>query len=68
MLYPSLASCCQDPISPIVATQLYQVSPLDLRVFVSVPLLLLVVALVATWIPANRARKVDPGEMLRIEN
>jgi ABC-type antimicrobial peptide transport system permease subunit len=51
----------------IVATQLYQVSALDPRVLVSVPLLLLAVAFLATWIPANRARKVDPGEMLRIE-
>jgi ABC-type antimicrobial peptide transport system permease subunit len=51
----------------IVASQLYGVSPLDPWVFISVPLLLLVVALLATLIPANRARKIDPANLLRME-
>jgi predicted permease len=50
-----------------VASQLYEVSPLDPRVFFSVPLLLLSVAVLATVIPANRARKIDPADMLRTE-
>ena len=50
----------------LVASQLYGVSPLDLAVFVSVPLLLLAVALVATFIPANRVRHVDPADLLRM--
>jgi hypothetical protein len=52
----------------IVETQLYGVSVLDPLVFVAVPFLLLGVALVATWIPMNRIRKVDPGELLRVSN
>jgi len=51
----------------VVASQLYQVSSLDAAVFVAVPLVLLAVALSATWIPADRARKIDPAEMLRTE-
>ena len=52
----------------IVETQLYGVSALDPLVFVAVPFLLLGVALVATWIPMNRIRKVDPGALLRTEH
>ena len=51
----------------VVASQLYQVSSLDAAVFVAVPLVLLAVAFSATWIPADRARKIDPAEMLRTE-
>jgi ABC-type antimicrobial peptide transport system permease subunit len=51
----------------IVASQLYGVSPLDLPVFVSVPLLLLAVAALAALVPANRARRIDPADMLRME-
>ena len=54
-------------LGEVLASQLYQVSPLDLGVFVSVPLLLLAVAVAATFLPANRARKIDPAEMLRRE-
>jgi ABC-type antimicrobial peptide transport system permease subunit len=49
----------------VVASQLFGVSPLDVVVFVSVPFLLLSVALVATFIPASRVRSVDPADMLR---
>jgi len=50
----------------IVASQLYEVSPLDPAVFASTPLLLLAVAVLATLVPASRARRIDPADMLRI--
>jgi putative ABC transport system permease protein len=51
----------------MLASQLYEVSPLDPRVYVSVPILLLSVAVLATLLPASRARKVDPADMLRMK-
>jgi putative ABC transport system permease protein len=44
---------------------LFQVEPVDLTTLVTVPLVLVVVALVAAWIPARRATQVDPIQALR---
>ncbi len=44
----------------IIAGLLYGVHPIDVIVFVAVPLILLVVAFLATYIPARRATMVDP--------
>ena len=46
--------------APMIAGLLYGVHPIDVIVFVTVPLILLVVALLATYIPARRATIVDP--------
>jgi putative ABC transport system permease protein len=46
---------------------LFHVAPLDVTTFVVVTLLLSGVALVACWIPAQRATRVDPVASLRAE-
>ena len=44
----------------LIAGLLYGVHPIDVIVFVTVPLILLVVAFLATYVPARRATMVDP--------
>src|SRR5580704_2627833 len=46
--------------APAIAGLLYGVHPIDVIVFVTVPLVLLLVAFLATYIPARRATMVDP--------
>jgi len=48
-----------------VASQLYGVRPIDPEVFLSVPILLMVVSLLASYVPARRATKIDPIVALR---
>lgn len=48
-----------------MATLLYGVRPHDPGVFIAVPMLLFVVALIASFIPAWRATRVDPNVVLR---
>jgi predicted lysophospholipase L1 biosynthesis ABC-type transport system permease subunit len=52
-------------LTRFLGAQLYEVGALDLRTFVAVPLFLGGVALLACWIPARRATRVDPVEALR---
>lgn len=50
-----------------MASMLYEVEPTDPTSFVIVSALFLGVALLAVWIPARRAARIDPMEVLRYE-
>jgi predicted permease len=50
-----------------VAPLLFNTSPKDPAVISSVIVTLLVVAMVASWVPATRAARVDPNEALRAD-
>ncbi len=54
-------------IGRVVSGLLYEVGALDPIAFTLAPLLLAAAALLATWIPARRAARVDPMVALRAE-
>jgi putative ABC transport system permease protein len=54
-------------LARILKSMIYGVSPADPLTFASVGLLVLVVALVASYLPARRAAGADPMRALRAE-
>jgi ABC-type antimicrobial peptide transport system permease subunit len=54
-------------LSRAMRSLLYGISSRDLTVFAAVPVLLVMVALAASFIPARRAGRVDPTVALRYE-
>jgi ABC-type antimicrobial peptide transport system permease subunit len=54
-------------LSRLIETLLFGVTARDLAVFVVVPTVLTFVALIAVWLPALRATKIDPIDALRWE-
>jgi predicted permease len=54
-------------LTRLIATILFGVKPWDPAVFISAPLILSAVALLAVWLPATRASKLDPMAALRVE-
>ena len=54
-------------LTRVLGSLLYDVSATDPVTFVLAPLLLVAVSLLATWLPARKASKVDPLKALRAE-
>ncbi|MCF7761552.1 MAG: ABC transporter permease [Cephaloticoccus sp.] len=54
-------------LSRYLESLLYEVKPRDPLIFAGVALVLLLVGLMASWLPARRAAKVDPMTALRCE-
>jgi putative ABC transport system permease protein len=54
-------------LSRVIASLLFGVKASDALVFVSVPTVLLLVAVAAVWWPASRASRVNPMIALRYE-
>ncbi len=54
-------------LTRFIASFLFGVKSWDPLVFVTVPVILAAVALVAVWLPATRASKLDPMQALRVE-
>ncbi|MGD0630078.1 MAG: ABC transporter permease [Terracidiphilus sp.] len=54
-------------LTRLIASFLFGVKSWDPLVFVTVPIVLASVALLAVWLPANRAARLDPMQALRVE-
>lgn len=54
-------------LTPLIASFLFGVKPVDPLIFTLAPMLLVGVAVVAIWIPALRATRVDPMDALRCD-
>ena len=54
-------------ISRLIASQLFNVSPMDPATYVTVAVTTIATALLATWQPMRRAARVDPVKTLRAE-
>jgi len=52
-------------MAPLISSLLYGVRPIDPEVFIAVPLILMMVVLLASYIPARRAARVNPIVALR---
>jgi putative ABC transport system permease protein len=55
-------------MAPLISSVLYGVRPVDPEVFIAVPVILMVVVLLASYIPAWRAARVNPIAALRRES
>ena len=52
-------------VTRLIGTLLFGVEPTDLVTFVAVPILLIAVAAITSYVPARRATQMDPVRVLR---
>jgi ABC-type antimicrobial peptide transport system permease subunit len=52
-------------LAPVLRSMLYAITPRDPATLVAVAITVGVVALLASWIPARRASRLDPVQALR---
>jgi len=62
-----LGLACALALSRLLASQLHAVSPTDPLTYALLAAAVVAVALLATWLPARRATRVDPQAALRAE-
>jgi ABC-type antimicrobial peptide transport system permease subunit len=55
------------PLAPLLDSQLYGIRSFDPMTFISVPVVLLVIAALAALVPARKAMRIDPLAALRID-
>jgi putative ABC transport system permease protein len=67
LLGGGLGICAALVLTGLLRSQLYNVEPTDPFTFLQIVLVLALAVVVASWIPASRAAKVDPMEALRSE-
>jgi putative ABC transport system permease protein len=53
--------------TPVLRTMLYDLAPSDPATYVGVAVVLATTAIIASWIPARRAARVDPVDALRAD-
>jgi ABC-type antimicrobial peptide transport system permease subunit len=63
----ALGLCVAIATARLLRGFLFEVNPLDPLTFCAVPVLMLLIALVAAWIPAQRAASIDPMRALRAD-
>jgi ABC-type lipoprotein release transport system permease subunit len=54
-------------LTKYIQNLLFEMTPLDATTFVIMPALFAVIALVAAYVPARRATKLDPQTVLRCD-
>jgi len=63
----AIGTCAALVLTRFMASLLFEIGPADPITFTGTPILLLLVALLASYIPARRAMRVDPMVALRYE-
>lgn len=63
----AIGLCGAFALTRFMQSLIFRVSPIDAPTFVAVSLLLIAVSIVASYIPALRAARIDPIEALRVE-